>query len=91
MMLNIALLKEQINNYIEIYNKYNNNDILDYIGSLCILILKLLSFNLYVLLSDENRELFNNNLLNLYILISKLYDSFKEEENVKKSQKRRCR
>ena len=91
MMLNIALLKEQINNYIETYNKYNNNDILDYIGSLCILILKLLSFNLYVLLSDENRELFNNNLLNLYILISKLYDSFKEKENVKKSQKRRCR
>ena len=69
----LSNIKSEIKKYIEVYNK--NNDIikLDYKGALYMLILKLISYNLYVSLNNENVNNFNDNLPKLLKIIKKLY------------------
>jgi len=66
--------------YIELYNKHNKHMKLDIKGVYAMIILKIISFNFYVMLNRKNKKQFNENINNLYIFINKIYSLFKEVE-----------
>ena len=88
---NLNIIKKDIIKHIDIYNTYNSYNQIDYIGSLCMLVLKILSFNFYVVLSSEDKQIFNDKIQILYKIINKIYTFLLEVNYDKKSQKRRCR
>ncbi len=67
-----------INTYVDIYNKYSQRYNLTIDGVLAVIILKIISFNGYVLLNEDNYKEFNNCLKELYLLINKMYNLLKE-------------
>ncbi len=81
--------KNQLNleYYIYLYNKYNDNIKLDLLGSLCVLILKILSFNFYVLLNEKNAKKFNKDINDINKFINNVYEYYKEV----KSDNKRCK
>lgn len=66
--------------YIELYNKHNKHMKLDIKGVYCMIILKIISFNFYVMLNRKNKKQFNENINRLYIFINEIYSLFKEVE-----------
>ena len=75
---NIYDIFNNINTYIDIYNKYSQRYNLTIDGVLAVIILKIISFNGYVLLNEDNYKEFNNCLKELYLLINKMYNLLKE-------------
>ncbi len=71
-------LFQNIDKYINEYNNYSNN-ILKKDAVLCAIILKIISFNFYVLFNKQNACEFNKNFDTLYSLNKRLHRSLVDE------------
>jgi len=80
LILGVHDLNLKLDSYIKLYNNHNKHIMLNIRGVYCMIILKIVSFNFYVMLNKKNKKLFNENISNLYIFISEIYRLFKEVE-----------
>lgn len=69
----LGIFELNVNYYIELYNKHNKYIKLEIKGVYCMIILKIISFNFYVMLNRKNKKQFNQNINNLYIYINRIY------------------
>ena len=74
----LNIINKNIIRYTKIYNKYNYAAKINHVGVLCIFILKIISFNFYVLLNKKNTKKFNDDLPNLLNLIKRIYNLYME-------------
>ena len=80
---NFNRIIKKIKKYIKIYNKYNKKKKLELMYVLEMFILKIMSYNLYVLFNEEMKNIFINNFNELESLIYKLNETIKKEKNEK--------